>query len=420
MNILIVSNLYPPVVYGGYELLCRQVVDALRDRGHAVQVLTSVQAADEVYDHDYITRSLVLTTPFPAAGENVGYVDFRLQTLNHVAQINYKRTLRALSEWWPDVVFCWCMNRLSLGPVLAAQKRHLPVCYTINDEHPRQFHRTRSPRGIRQQARRLAEWAVWPMSTFRCLDPIAITVISESLKWSLVRQGVSIQQAEVIHQGVDLEELPFCPLARKPGEPLRVCYVGQLSEVKGVHTILQAMAMLKERGPYTLDIIGTGVPHYEMQLRDIVEADGMGDYVHFAGPHPHEEIASIYHNHHVLVFSSEWAEPFGLSHLEAMACGCAVISTTTGGSGELIEHEENALAYEAGDPGALAAVLRSFETDELLRGRLVRSAREDVEQNYCFQAYVDKLAEFLRQAVDASVSDRLGGVGGNDRAAARI
>ena len=44
MKILVLSNLYPPDFLGGYELACRQVVDALRRRGHDVRVLTTAPA----------------------------------------------------------------------------------------------------------------------------------------------------------------------------------------------------------------------------------------------------------------------------------------------------------------------------------------------------------------------------------------
>ncbi|NCC66085.1 MAG: glycosyltransferase, partial [Spirochaetia bacterium] len=56
MRILIISNLYPPHVLGGYEILCHQVVSYLLDRGHQVHVLTSDhgQASSE----ETITRTL--------------------------------------------------------------------------------------------------------------------------------------------------------------------------------------------------------------------------------------------------------------------------------------------------------------------------------------------------------------------------
>ena len=53
MKVLVVSNLYPPEVIGGYELSCRQVVDGLRSAGHDVRVLTTapqVPAGPEAQD----------------------------------------------------------------------------------------------------------------------------------------------------------------------------------------------------------------------------------------------------------------------------------------------------------------------------------------------------------------------------------
>lgn len=57
MRILIVSNLFPPVVYGGYEQACANVAAELDRRGHDIQVLTSYAPA-EVADPPYVARDL--------------------------------------------------------------------------------------------------------------------------------------------------------------------------------------------------------------------------------------------------------------------------------------------------------------------------------------------------------------------------
>lgn len=397
MKILVVGNLYPPVVFGGYEILCAKVVESLRGRGHEITILTSSFGADNAPPEPEVVRSLSLTTPFPKPGEDVGFVDFRLGTMNRVARHNQRLTAQVLAENPVDLVFCWCLNRLSLGPIFAAQAAGLPVCYTINDEHPKQFRSASGLAGFRARIKSVAESWVWPLATFRSLGRVNMIIISQALKKILLNQGLQISEAEVIYQGVSLEQFPFRPLERAEGQPCRLLYAGQLSRAKGVHTLLEALGQLNrsESSNFHLDIVGSGVPAYEAELRSAVAEENLGENVTFVGQVPHERMTEIYQDHHIFIFPSEWEEPFGLTHLEAMACGTAVISTTTGGSAELIRHGRNGLAFQAGDPDDLALRLGELMGDEAERRKLVRGGRTWVEEHHSFEGYVNRVEAFL-------------------------
>jgi glycosyltransferase involved in cell wall biosynthesis len=399
MRILVVGNLYPPVVFGGYEILCEQVVNRLRMRGHDVRVLTSSFSKETAPPDPRVQRDLALTTSFPKAGEDVSFVDFRLRTMHRIGKGNYRITRKALRRNPVDLVFCWSLNRLSLGAVAAAQDAGIPVCYTVNDEHPRQFRAADVKLGLRNRLKAFLERWVWPLSTLRGRGPIHMTVISEALRGSLQRQGFPMDTAEVIHQGVPMEDFPFRPLAREDGEPLRLLYAGQLSRAKGVHTLLRAVGRLKAGGrhDFHLNIAGTGVPAYRAELASILEEEGLSGWVTFIGQIPHGRMTSVYQDHHVLVFPSEWEEPFGLSHVEAMACGTSVVSTTTGGSAELIRHGENALAFEAGNAVDLETQIRLLLDSDEDRCRIVEGGREWVEEHHSLDRYADRLEDFLER-----------------------
>ena len=72
-----------------------------------------------------------------------------------------------------------------------------------------------------------------------------------------------------------------------------------------------------------------------------------------------------------MVFPSEWAEPFGLIPLEAMACGRPVVATGTGGSAEFLLDGVNCLLFDPGDPDSLAASVRRLGAEPSLRARLI-------------------------------------------------
>ena len=415
MNIALISNLWPPTVFGGYEILASQVADTLRAQGHGVQVLTSsfVSGAPR-----WVTPQLELTTPFPRPGEDVGEVDFSLRRQTEVARRNRAVTRRWLDQLagrfaggrGADVVFCWCLNRLSLGPVRAAQDAGLPVCWTINDFHPRQF-RTASLWGGPKAALRFAAERSLYAGTTLAGRPIPVAFISAALERGLAGEGVRFERGQVIHQGVPLADFPFAPRQRAAGEPLEVLYVGQLSQAKGVHTVIRAVAILTMRGvDARLRIVGDGVPSYRRYLDSLASDFGVEERVEFLGQVEHGGVADWHRRSHVLVFSSEWPEPFGLAHLEAMASGCAVVSTLTGGSAELIEDRVNALAFQAGHMDHLAFCLRRLADDEPLRQQLIRAARRTVEERFSLAAYCHRLTGFLEAVVREKSGDEHVGV----------
>ena len=116
MRILVVSNLYPPDVIGGYELGCRQVVDSLRGRGHEVRVLTSVPRTP-VPTVPHVCRRLKLNIN----QWNAYFLDKHAPVSARLAeaeshQINANNVfslIDELDEFRPDVVYLW--NLVGLG-----------------------------------------------------------------------------------------------------------------------------------------------------------------------------------------------------------------------------------------------------------------------------------------------------------------
>jgi glycosyltransferase involved in cell wall biosynthesis len=84
----------------------------------------------------------------------------------------------------------------------------------------------------------------------------------------------------------------------------------------------------------------------------------------------------------VVVHASTRPEPFGLTIIEAMACGRAVIVAGAGGAAELFRHDQDALGFPPGDATALAEVMHRLIQDPALRDRLGVQARRTVVQRY--------------------------------------
>ena len=130
MRILVVTNLFPPYVLGGYEILCSQVVDRLRAHGHTVHVITSDHGAGPDREaFPGVSRVLKLYAPF---SRRAGLERHRRLAAD---AWNARATTRAIREFRPDRVFVWSQLRLTIGAARAAERSGVPVCYALNDEH---------------------------------------------------------------------------------------------------------------------------------------------------------------------------------------------------------------------------------------------------------------------------------------------
>jgi len=379
LRILIVSNLYPPEIQGGYEILCAQVVGWLRAQDHEVVVLTSAGGPQSPAE----LRTLQLSSPFPAPARRGRVHLLKLQQWNRTA------TARAIAQLRPELIFLWSQLRLGSGPARAAEASNIPVVYTWNDDHilglaPVQW--GLKPRRLvgALSDRTWARAASWSGLKFRR----AIT-ISQKLRDILQRGGYP-GELQVLYQGIRLEDFACKEKPGAIGSPGRLLYVGQLHDYKGVHTLLEALPHCPD---WNLTIVGAGNPLYVQKLKDLAEP--FGERVSFLGRLPHAQLSQVYQEHDAFVFPSIWDEPYGLTHLEAMASGLPLVATLHGGHGEHLRDGVNCLGFLKGSAEELARALRLLHSDPALACRLAQQGRELVVQELNFERYARQVEEVL-------------------------
>jgi D-inositol-3-phosphate glycosyltransferase len=180
-----------------------------------------------------------------------------------------------------------------------------------------------------------------------------------------------------------------------------ILFVGRIEPLKGVDTLMQAMALLKEEGvlerhPMCMAIIG-GDPDAspdemseEMgRLHLLRESLGIGEMVTFLGKRDQDTLQYYYAASQVVVVPSHY-ESFGLVALEAMACGTPVVASETGGLAFLVRDGETGFHVPAADAPALAARLKELIQDEVLRARLGRQAAE-YARTYAWPIIADQI-----------------------------
>ena len=402
MRILVVSNLYPPQYIGGYELGCRDAVEALKKEGHMVEVLTSTYKIKQPITQDGIHRRLETEFELALKGETCSP-----EQLWHIEQRNRKVFRRLCCDFKPEVIFLWNMAWISISLAYVAQQLKIPYCcYVFDDWTTRweedrwyQTHkygpcRRRDRIGLETARLRLRVAGLYLPPNFLSLKNFIFS--TEYLKQSALKASKPVRDTEVIYWGIRSADYPYA--AEKP-QPHRLLFAGQVVKLKGVHTAIEALRILREQfslTSVTLTIAGGSVnASEEAYFRQLVAEYQLGECVQFTGMLPREALQQLYQSHDILIFPSIWEEPFGITILEAMASGLAVVGTGTGGSGEIMKDGVNALLFPKEDAQACATQLKRLMTDTALYEQVRQQGRLSVEQQFEFARTVDQFEGLL-------------------------
>jgi glycosyltransferase involved in cell wall biosynthesis len=260
-----------------------------------------------------------------------------------------------------DVLLAYQSVIDGLAAVLAARRARSPVVVSIRSEL--EFRRHRFARGPR-----LAPFV------FRHADRLIVQ--SPGLADALLRElrGVRGLDPQTLRQKISvvpngLAELP--PAGSIIAEPESIVFLGQLTPVKGVQFLIEAMRSCPgER----LLIVGDGPERASLERL----AGGLSS-VSFAGAVSPAEVHGILGRAKVLVLPSlHEGQPNAV--LEAMQVGAPVIASRVGGLAELVKDGVTGFLVEPGDAAGIARHIRAIASDHALRARLGAAARKEVER----------------------------------------
>jgi D-inositol-3-phosphate glycosyltransferase len=224
--------------------------------------------------------------------------------------------------------------------------------------------------------------------------------------------GAAAERIDIIPCGVDTElfqprsQAVAKDLLELPPDPM-LLYVGRLQPIKGLETLLAAMARLP--GPARLLVVGGEQDEPENGhgewLRARVSALGLGDRVRFLGPQRQDRLPLFYAAAEATVMPSHY-ESFGMVALEAMACGTPVVASRVGGLRTTVRDGATGYLVPEGDAAALAERLRILLEDRVTRERLGREAvRWAAEHRWpCVAEKVCHLYAKLRPAASAHLT----------------
>jgi glycosyltransferase involved in cell wall biosynthesis len=401
LRILVLSNLFPPAVQGGYELECADVVDHLRTR-HEVLVLTSTRGAGA--GESGVARLLPTVPPGGLARSLLAPLD----------ALRAARTARrVLASFRPDLLYVWNAAQIPQAALRVAETTGVPVAYRVCEHWFGDLYRTdrfmRHLYGDEHGARR-----VWARLMRLCngapglrLDvhaavPAAVSWNSEALRRLAPAPPTVRTVLERVDHPATRRGEALVGLARRPAPVPTVACIGRVDPVKGTDVAYRALAALRDRHRVDarLVVAGQGDPAFRRRLAALAAELSITAAVEDRGQLDAGGVAALLAEAHALVAPSVWEEPAGLVCVEAALARVPVVASRVGGIPELLHEGEHALLVPPADADACAAALAAA----LAGGPEVEQRTERAfarAQELRLPRYLERMDAFLADALGA-------------------
>lgn len=207
----------------------------------------------------------------------------------------------------------------------------------------------------------------------RIYGQIPFEVISPSTRDDLIARGLPQDQVKTVYCGMDHGKFHLENPPVRSSTPLLVTW-SRLRKYKSVDIAIRAFGIIHEQRPDArMLIIGRGPD--EPRLRKLVRDLHLDDVIEFAGHLPWAELTDVLHRAHVFMNPSP-KEGWGLTVIEANACGLPVVASDRPGLRDSVLHGETGLLVPYGDPAAMAAAVDRLLTDHAMWQTTSDAARD--------------------------------------------
>lgn len=391
MKILVISNMYPPDSAGGAEILTANLVDEWRKR-HNVTVLTS-KSVNQFPSH--VIPSLRMWTPYP--------LPVKLNPVGYIVKgwSNYLATQKVIKQVDPDVVLVSDIERLSLAPLIAAQKLRPTATFLFG---PDSIHPAEKKEGPMGSAKKLYNRLRFLTSPIRI--NYALTNSLSALRFP--SDDLRIDHSQVVGMGVKTPDSLELTVNNHTNLSHRLIYLGQVNRDKGIHHIILALDELVHKhrtGDATLQIVGfINDQSYLDELRRLISRRNLTSHVTCVGAVSDQEKYRRLAESDLMVFAATRGKGHEQTFLEAMARGIACVCAATEEAKEVLVDNENCLMFEPGDvKGLVKAALRIY-SDRDNTSRLVKNAREMALKVFTMERFAERCEAALVDCLNLSAS----------------
>jgi glycosyltransferase involved in cell wall biosynthesis len=402
MRVLVVSMLYPPVAFGGYEVECSGVAERLRERGE-VLVLSSDKDRAQAGEEPDVRRELPLLS-----ADRRGALRAPLASVRAVAAAR-----RALA-WDPDLIYVWNAAYVPQAALRALADSGVPLAFRICEHWfgglfvGDLFMRELLPA---QRGPVAALWAAGVRALNRLpalrLQPTAPLRTAISWNSEAIRRMVQTPPfvepvLERVGHSVPRYGDLYAQVVRDPAPEPVIAFVGRVTPYKGVWVAVQALALLRsEHGiAARLEVIGPEDADHGAQIRSLAQELGVADVIDWYGQMPPEQVAARLARASAMIVPSTWDEPFPLVTIEGALARVPLVASDVGGIGEGMHDEEHALLFARGDAaGAAQALARTLQEHDATAARVVRA--HERAQEFRIGPYLDAQERFVTDALAA-------------------
>jgi starch synthase len=403
MKIGILTNEYPPNVYGGAGVHVEYLTRELAGLGHAVHVL-SFGDQDEAAG---TLRVEGVQPPVELKGQDPRHTKLFATLLQDLAMSAKMSGI--------DVVHCHTWYTHFAG-CLVKQLQSVPLVLTTHSLEP---HR---PWKVEQlgTAYHVSTWV--ERTAYQNAD--GVVAVSQAMKRDVHDlYGVPHHRIRVIHNGIDLEQYrPTFNADRlreygiDPDVPL-VLFVGRITRQKGIIHLVNAIRFFHPGAQVVLCAGAPDTPEIAAEMDAAVERarnESGHKIVWIREMLAKEKVITLYTHAAIFVCPSVY-EPFGIINLEAMACETPVVASAVGGIPEVVEHGETGLLVAPETISAteveprhpeqfsrdLGAAVNVLLDDPALRQSMARKARARVEREFSWTSIARQTAAFYEEVLRA-------------------
>jgi glycosyltransferase involved in cell wall biosynthesis len=412
LRVLLLAQFYPPVV-GGEEHAVRNLAVGLVERGHDVTVATIRHEHLPQYEIDRGVKIRRLRST--SSRVRAAYQAERLHA-PPAPDIELMRELRRLVEdEQPDIVHAhnWIVH--SFLPLRIRRTRPLLLSlhdYSLICAVKRLFRKGAvcSGPGVKKCIMCSANH-YGPVK-----GPLVATALLGARTFAAKRVDLYLPVSNAVAQASGLLEhaLPHevVPnfvsadlLVERESDPVAIpvpdgdfiLYVGDVTDDKGVHTLLHAYGSMRASIPLVL----AGRTDWDHRR-------ALPENVIMTGPLSHQAILEAFRRSTVAVVPSIVREAFGMVAVEAMALGKPVVASRTGGLADIVVHEETGLLVPPGDASELRTALNRIVADPELRARFAANARARIKTTYSDDVVLPRVEQIYRRLL-VPAADGAGG-----------
>ena len=405
MNILLLTNEYPPHIYGGagvhVDHLVREM--ALCDNGHhRLQILCF---------GDQREKSPAKTVTGIGPAEALAAAKLRQPKLLDAL---YRNIVMAGSVEATDVVHChtWYTH---LAGCLIKQLLQIPLVVTTHSLEP--------SRPWKKEQLGNGYYAAGWLEKTALLNADRIIAVSRAMQDDILNlYDAAPEKVQVIHNGIDVEI--YRPTRNTtfleeygidPNTPY-ILFVGRVTRQKGIVHLLRALHHVEAAYQMVLCAGAADTPEIAEEVTAMVAAirtDTPNQVVWIQEMVPVDRLVTIY-SHAALFVCPSVYEPFGIINLEAMACGTPVVASAVGGIPEVVIHEKTGLLVPfetAGTAAAepmhpqrfaqgLAAAIDTLMRSPQKRAAMGTAARRRVEEHFSWKSIARRTLALYEQVAN--------------------